>query len=304
MSTTITHDNHVHTCYCGHSGHTLPLTAYRDAAAERGLIISLREHAPLPEEYLEAGPPAGFSKQLGFSGADCTMDGADVVKLIADAARLGISLGFEVDILPGFLGATERLIAGLRRRGEQAGITIDAFNASHHMYHGCPWDADIVVLRQMFAETGVARFIREYFGAIREAARSGLFGCISHIDGPLRFAADPGELLGNDGLKLYRDEMLMTLATLAESGVALEYNTAGLRHPLGYPQLLRPHLDAAARLAIPVVVGSDAHRPDQLGLGFALAASELRAAGLSRVHRFVDGALTPADELPPDGDAQ
>lgn len=293
MKPIITHDNHVHTRYCGHSHHQSPLPAYAEVAAERGLTISLREHAPLPEEYILAGPPRGFDRRAGVDPRTLTVDPADLDALMREVADTGISLGFEIDILPGFLSDSARLMADLQRRAAGYRLTVDAFNGSHHFFGGRAWDGGLDCLRQLLAEHGPTNFVREYFGAIREAARSGLFQAISHIDGPLRFDATAGESFGRDGFARYEDEFMLTLDTLADQGVALEYNTAGRRNALARPLLLPHHLVAAVERGVALVIGSDAHRPDQLGEGFAEAADELAAACADRLVRFVAGQPVP-----------
>lgn len=210
-----------------------------------------------------------------------------------------MSLGFEVDILPGYLGASERLLADLRRRAERAGIAVDAVNASHHLYRGRPWDTDLPTLKRMLDEFGVRAMVGDYFAAIREAARSGLFNCVSHIDGLCRFTPDPAALLGRDGMAFYEDEFERTLDVLAETGTAVEYNTSGLRRPIGRPLILAHHVGSVTRRGIPFVIGSDAHAPAEVGYRFDFAAAELAAAGVAVTHRFVAGALTPAARLAP-----
>lgn len=101
-------------------------------------------------------------------------------------------------------------------------------------------------------------------------------------------------------LTAYRDaaaERGISRDVLAETDVAIEYNTSGLRRPLGRPIILPAHLAAAVEREIPVIVGSDAHSPDEIGLGFDRVGADLRAAGLRETHRFVGGRLVVADRL-------
>jgi len=85
------------------------------------------------------------------------------------------------------------------------------------------------------------------------------------------------------GLAEAREEMARRMA---EARVAAEVNTSGLSHPVGeiYPG---PGLLAAlARHGVPVTLGSDAHRPEEVGREFGRAARELRLAGFDRITTF------------------
>ena len=73
---------------------------------------------------------------------------------------------------------------------------------------------------------------------------------------------------------------------IAESGVAVEVCTAGLRKPVGelYPH---PDLLAACReRGVPVTLASDAHSPQLVGRDFDRAVQLLRSVGYDTVTIF------------------
>jgi len=73
---------------------------------------------------------------------------------------------------------------------------------------------------------------------------------------------------------------------IAESGVAVEVSTAGLRKPVGelYPH---PDLLAACReRGVPVTLASDAHSPQLVGRDFDRAVQLLRSVGYDTVTIF------------------
>ena len=75
-------------------------------------------------------------------------------------------------------------------------------------------------------------------------------------------------------------------AALAETGVAFEINTAGLRKECRelYPA---PEFVTMAREAgVPVLIDSDAHAVGDLGAGFAEAVALAKAAGCTHTARF------------------
>jgi histidinol-phosphatase (PHP family) len=128
---------------------------------------------------------------------------------------------------------------------------------------------------RLLDEVGAEETWRRYFEMLARAARSGLFDSLSHPDLVKIFGA---RAPGFD----YAD----IVAAIAESGVAVEVSTAGLRKPVGE---LYPHPDflAACRAAgVPVTTGSDAHMPELVGRDFDQARALLRSAGYETVTVF------------------
>jgi histidinol-phosphatase (PHP family) len=76
------------------------------------------------------------------------------------------------------------------------------------------------------------------------------------------------------------------LRVVADSNVAIEVSTAGLRKPCKEIYPSETFLKIAHRLNIPITLGSDAHVPQDVGQGFAKAATLARACGYDRICRF------------------
>jgi len=120
-----------------------------------------------------------------------------------------------------------------------------------------------------------------YFETVAEAARAGLFDVIAHPDlvkiwgrarpGPER---DP------------RFHYEPAIAAIAESGVAVEISTAGLRKPVGEiypaPAFVEMCVDAGA----PFSLSSDAHVPDEIGWEYERAVGAMRAWGIEELAVF------------------
>ena len=118
-----------------------------------------------------------------------------------------------------------------------------------------------------------------YFDEIVAAARSGLFDTIGHLDVVKRYLyphVRPVDLAARPAL------LDAALSAVAESGVALEVNTSGLRHRVGetYPA---PWALARYRElgGVNVVAGSDAHRSDWFAWGLEDGYRALTEAGFS-----------------------
>ena len=77
---------------------------------------------------------------------------------------------------------------------------------------------------------------------------------------------------------------------MIHKGIALEVNSGGLKYGLGFPN---PHPDILRRYrqlgGEMVTVGSDAHRPEQVGYGFDTLPGLLWEAGFGYVTLFREG---------------
>jgi histidinol-phosphatase (PHP family) len=73
---------------------------------------------------------------------------------------------------------------------------------------------------------------------------------------------------------------------IAESGIAVEVSTAGLRKPVGELYPARPFLEMCLEAGNPIALSSDAHVPDQLGYGYEQAVEVLGDLGVSELAVF------------------
>jgi len=126
-----------------------------------------------------------------------------------------------------------------------------------------------------------------YWSACERCVRSRLFDFIAHPDLVKIFGSrPPGDL------NRYYEPVV---AALAECGGAFEINTAGLRKPVHelYPAL--DFLKLARQAGVPLVINSDAHAPEQVGMDFDAARALARQAGYETSLRFKERQRT---ELP------
>jgi HisJ family histidinol phosphate phosphatase len=282
----IRHDDHVHggRRFSGHSPE-YPLEALARAAAARGIVASLREHAPLPAEFVAEHPDAlketpGVGIPVGL-----LLGPRDNVDSFLDAvAGSGLPLGFEIDVLdPVWLDASLRVMDLLGRRAREHGLEIDCFNLSHHY----PWDMSFGGLQAALARVGGPEaFLRSYFGSIRTCLATGMFGAVSHLEALRKFdrAAAGGPPFAAH-MQLYREETTATLKTMQLHGTALEYNTAGYG-TWGRAYLSPETLAEALSIGLAISVGSDAHDPGRVGANFRETWAELKAAGATQVCTF------------------
>jgi len=111
------------------------------------------------------------------------------------------------------------------------------------------------------------------------AAESKLFEIIGHADLPKKFGHKPNR----DCTPLYEK----FLDAAKKSGCAIELNTAGLRKDCKEIYPSREILKLAFQKGVPICFGSDAHKPEEVGINFAEAISLAHEVGYQECCRFV-----------------
>jgi histidinol-phosphatase (PHP family) len=122
---------------------------------------------------------------------------------------------------------------------------------------------------------------RRYFETLALAARSGLFDVLAHPD--LVKVWGRGRPLPDRDLRFFYEP---AVEAIAESGIAVELSTAGLRKPVGelYPAPAFAQLCAEA--GVPFALSSDAHLPEQVGFGYGQAIELLKRLGVGEICAF------------------
>jgi histidinol-phosphatase (PHP family) len=120
-----------------------------------------------------------------------------------------------------------------------------------------------------------------YFETLGEAARSGLYDVIAHPD--LVKVWGDGAPRPEGDLRRYYEP---AVEAIAESGVAVEVSTAGLRKPVAEIYPARGFLELCLEAGSPVALSSDAHRPEQLGHEYERALELLGDLGVTEVCVF------------------
>jgi histidinol-phosphatase (PHP family) len=122
---------------------------------------------------------------------------------------------------------------------------------------------------------------RRYFETLGEAARCGLFDILAHPDLVKVFGAQVPVPDGD--LRRFYD---VAMDGIAESDVAIEVSTAGLRKPVGEIYPAASFLEMCLEAGRPVALPSDAHLPEQLGFEYERALSFLRDLGVAEIAVF------------------
>jgi len=187
----------------------------------------------------------------------------------------GLRLGVEVDFLPGREDRMSNLLEA--RDWDYVVGSVHFLRDDAVDLHGEPdwesWD----VWRHGDPERVWAR----YFETLGEAARSGLFDILAHPDLVKVWGRQVPSPDG-DLRRFYERAM----DGIAESDVAIEVSTAGLRKPVGEIYPAATFLEMCLEAGRPVALSSDAHVPDQLGFEYERAVSFLEQLGVTELAVF------------------
>jgi histidinol-phosphatase (PHP family) len=122
---------------------------------------------------------------------------------------------------------------------------------------------------------------RRYFEALAECARSGLFDILAHPDLVKVWGRDRPAPEG-DLRRFYEP----AVEAIAESGIAVELSTAGLRKPVGELYPARGFAELCVEAGASFALSSDAHLPEQVGFEYDRAVEFLDAIGVGEICVF------------------
>lgn len=238
------------------------------------------------ERYLAAAAEAGI-EELGVSEhvyrfqqaldlwrhpfwVECATDDLDAYCEFVRGTPL--RLGIECDYVP---GAEERTAALLAARdfdyvvgsvhfvGEgDAAVDHDGFDV---------WEGD----------ADADEIWRRYFEALAACARSGLFDILAHPD-LVKVWGRARPLPKRDPRAFYEP----AVEAIAESGIAVEVSTAGLRKPVGEIYPARGFAELCLEAGAAFALSSDAHLPEQVGFGYDRAVEFLDGLGVEEICVF------------------
>ena len=229
------------------------------------MLVDLHNHTPLcnhaegeVHEYIEAAIQKGI-KYFGFSDhAPMDFDPSyrmsfdemtQYEKAVNDAKikykdEIEILLGYEVDYLKNHMD--ERVL----------NADVDYLIGSVHFID--EWGFDNPEFIGKYENQDIDLIWQQYFDAVEEMANSKKFDIAGHLDLIKVFKFMPKrdiKLIASNALK-----------AIKKADMVLEINMSGLRKPINETYPSKELLEIAFDLEIPITFGSDAHKPEQVGL--------------------------------------
>jgi histidinol-phosphatase (PHP family) len=266
-------DYHIHTQHSIDAQGTI--AEYCDQAAKIGLDeICFTNHCELD--------PKRNDNFIRFNGEQEPFSHNGLLKLQREvhAARdryrrhgLAVKFGIEVGYYPGI----EQRLKGIIQ-----GIELDfMIGAIHCLDHICI-DSSRECGRY-FDDHSAQQYIENYYASVTLLIESGMFDSLAHIDVYKKYGRDHyGSKLNDVPEDVFRN----TFRLMKEKGIAFEINTAGMRFMNEFypaPLLMRTAHEQGITL---ITIGSDSHKPEDLGKDLARGIEYLKSFGFNTVQRF------------------
>jgi len=235
---------------------------YRATASERGIAeLGVSEHVYRFEQALDIWRhPFWVSYATDDLDAYCAFV----------RERTDLRLGIEADFVPGAEDRTANLlqardfdyVVGSVHFVREGAVDMDDYSV---------WDSG----------RSVEQIWQRYFQTIGEAARSGLFDVLAHPDLVKVWGSE--RPLPEGDLRRYYE---LALDGIADSGIAVEVSTAGLRKRVAELYPAPAFLEMCLEAGAPVALSSDAHRPQDIGADYDRALELLGELGVGELCVF------------------
>jgi len=239
---------------------------YREAASERGIEeLGVAEHIHRFVQSLEIWEHPWYR----YWAKDDLDAYCDFVR------EQGLKLGIEADYLVGREDRVANVLDG--RPWDYVVGSVHFMGDDALDVHGEPdWEGF-----DIWRSGDPGKVWTRYFETLGEAARTGLFDILAHPD-LVKVFGDRVPVPDGD-LRRYYDR---AMDGIADSDVAVEVSTAGLRKPAGEIYPATPFLEMCLDAGRPVALSSDAHTPEQLGHEYERAVEWLGELGVSEIAVF------------------
>jgi histidinol-phosphatase (PHP family) len=218
--------------------------------------------------YCEVAEGRGIV-QMGITEHDRYLEEIDLAAFQEARERTGVELrlGIEIDFVP---GKEERM-------GHDAGaLPYDYVIGSVHRVDG--EEVDRATDQTIYERWDTYDLYEAYYANVREAALSGRFDVLGHPDLIKIFCRFPDE----DITGMLEE----TADAVAESGIVVDVNAAGLRKPVAEIYPSRKLLEMFHRRGVPIILSSDAHAPGEVGMGYEKSLPLVRDVGYREVVTF------------------
>ena len=215
----------------------------------------------------------GFSDHVSVRLVDWAMSIVDIPVMtnqIMEVRRnfqdkIKIRYGIEMDYFPGKEAEIKKIIDS---------VPLDYVIGAVHFIGDWNFDSDM----SLYGKWTNDKLYEMYFGLVQQAASSGLFDVIGHLDIIKKFQVYPESDLSD----LFEETVLI----LARNHVAVELNTSGVDHPCGEFSPGRMLLEICHRHNVEITLGSDAHQRSQVARHYETAVDLLKETGYTEIVAF------------------
>lgn len=252
-------DYHTHTSLCKHGEGELE--EYILKAIELGFDeIGCSEHIPMPNNF---DPRHRMTVDEYYSIY------APRITTLSEKYRdrITIKRGLEAEHLPGSEEWVNKFIAENDFDFVIGSVHfLGRFEANKPLFHK---DYDGEEIEDLYIE---------YFDTVKASAESGMFNIIGHCDLIKKFGFRTSNAMNK--------AMRTALEAIKKNNLCIEINTSGLRKPEKETYPSETILKIAKELQIPLTLGSDAHKPHDVGKDFDIALAFIERYGNGKICVF------------------
>ena len=243
-------DYHVHTALCNHAEGAME--DYVRSAIRTGLReMCFLDHLTLTE--------VGRYMSMGLEQLPYYFDAVQQLKKRyagTITVKSGLEIGYDPDYTDTFAEITRQFDFDLIGSSLHFPETIDRVKGSS---------------TRPIREMNPAEVHGIYFDQLERMLDCDYFDVVCHMDLVKKFSPK-----SNGGMT---GPIRRVISKIKQTGRAVELNTSGLDHGHGEPYPAEPILAELRKAGVPVTLGSDAHRPTEVGRHFGRALDILRSAG-------------------------
>ena len=249
-------DYHIHTKYCKHAEGEM------DEYVSRALSLGLAEIG------FAAHMPVMPQPELCLSYEDLSVYLKEAESLRDKfKGKIPVKIGGEIDVMHEKYPEIQSILES---------YDYDYIIGSLHYLDSWPFDQKEYI--DGFDEEPLELLYDNFFGKIISIASSGLCDIMGHIDNLKRM----GFPLPNNPVHYYRK----VIEVVGDHGLTVELNTAGLDAPVDEIYPAPVFLEMFIKAGIPITLGSDAHKPEDMGRHFDYARTLLKEFGLRKLRVF------------------
>lgn len=255
-------DLHIHTRYSdGRAG----VRDVIESAVARGFRrIAITDHMPLP-----------FENRYAMAMEELDLYREEIRRVRKDYADvIDVRMGLEMEYLPGFEAWTENIAAkGWEHTiGSVHGILVDG---RHGMVNGMRTEFERLLAALFNGD--IRGLCTHYYKHLHRVVDSGLFTTVGHLDVLKKHNQDG--IFFDETAAWYCGLVMETLDHIEASSMTVEINMSGRDHPTAAPYPSPWIVAECIHRDIPLVLSSDAHRPENIGRNFEMLPDMLCLAG-------------------------
>ena len=249
-----------------------------------------------PEEYVLAALEKGF-KALGFSSHaplpfenDWTMQEVNLESYLKEInsfkrkykGKIEIYTGLEIDYIRDLMSPADSAYSSMGLDFTIGSVHVQKDEKTGE-YPGI--DYTVKDMEQLLHNTfrdDIRLLVESYYRDVEDMVVTGGFTILGHFDVVKK--TNDGNRYFDENSRWYREAALKTLETVQKKGVIMEVNTGNSRWTDEGSIYPSPWiLKTARKMEIPVMLNSDAHRPDRIDTHFSEALRVLKDTGYREI---------------------